>query len=116
MNDEPSLVVSVDGIGIVEGREIPVDDNAENRACELSDVPRMKVIDYGIKTTYQCGRFLVLAMLTVACLALVFYIIIDSHIKDDRVPEWAIPLLTFVIGIWVPTPTWSKKKQSIQNP
>jgi hypothetical protein len=86
-----------------------------NKSCELKDVDKLKVLDYGIKNTYQCGRFLVLVGVTTACIAIVFYIIIDSHIKEERTPEWAIPLLTFVIGIWIPSPSWSKKKQVIRE-
>lgn len=133
MMDEPStdedvnishLNISPDGIELIEipsenhQAETLIDVRGQlgdnNGSCELADVSKMKVLDYGIKTTYQCGRFSVLVMLTLACMALVFYIIIDSHINGDPSPEWAIPLLTFIIGIWIPSPSWSKKKEAIQ--
>jgi hypothetical protein len=123
MDDAPSI--GVDGTGI---HTIEVEMNEDvrhleelkeleelNKSCELKDVDKLKVIDYGIKNTYQCGRFLVLVGVTTACFALSFYMIIDSHLKGDRIPEWAIPLLTFVIGIWIPSPSWSKKKQVIRE-
>lgn len=117
MVDDSSIVISSDGIGTIgdiTDSEVSIDQQ-DTKNCELSDVPKIKTIEYGIKTTYQFGRFLVLVLITLACMALSFYIIIDSHIKGDIIPIWASSLLSIVIGIWVPPPTWSKKKETIKH-